>query len=180
MKEIVKDFKYIKGFFETKKSAILLLIITIFTMYSFAILQNTHSAIFNFKLMGIDGLLSFATYTLSNTLFFGSKVSAIVFFLTTTSLSVYAIMFFNGFKNNRKVSDSSLGLIAGLFTFFGLGCASCGGLILVSLLGFFGVTGIITLLPFNGYEIQFLALFVSILAVFIYSRKTRSKVCLVE
>lgn len=179
MKEVVKDLIYIKGFFETKKSALILLLITVFTMYTFAILQNTHSAIFNFRLIGFGGLLSFATYTLINTLFFGSKITALVFFFTTTALSAYAVLFFNGFKNNRRVSDSSLGLIAGIFTFFGLGCASCGGLILVSLLGFFGVTGVVALLPFNGYEIQFLALFISILVLLIYSRKTRSKVCLV-
>jgi len=179
MIEILKDIKYIKGFFETKKSALILFAITIFTIYAFAFLQNLQSIVFTFNVAGISGIIAFLNHSVVNALFYMSKISSLVFFLTSVSLSAYAVMFFNGFKNNHKLSDSGLGIVAGMFTFFGLGCVSCGGLILASLLGSLGVAGFVTVLPFGGYEIQFLALIISIFALIVFSRKTRKKVCLV-
>lgn len=49
---------------------------------------------------------------------------------------------------------SLAGMVAG---FFGVGCASCGSVILASLLSLFGAGSLVFLLPFHGLEISVLA-----------------------
>jgi hypothetical protein len=53
-------------------------------------------------------------------------------------------------SNNTKMHISSLGgLVSGIF---GIGCAACGSVILTAILGLFGASGLLLLLPFHGAE----------------------------
>lgn len=173
---IKDDLKYIINFFDIRRF-LYLIVVFIFLSYFFAFLQNLSSTIFTYKAIGISSVFNYLSFTVIGTLFHSSLVSSILFFLTILSLSIYTVIFISKFKNSPSLSGSGLGIISGIITFFGLGCVSCGGLILISLLGAIGVTGVATLLPFNGFEIQFLAFIVSLASLIIFVRKSRVEVC---
>lgn len=66
------------------------------------------------------------------------------------------------------------GAIAFLFGTVGAGCAACGSAVLVGVLSLFGVTGALTLLPFEGLEFLALALFAIAISIFTLARAIAS------
>jgi hypothetical protein len=77
-----------------------------------------------------------------------------VFFGVNITLLVYYIRRQQTMSRNTGVHMSSIGgLVSGVF---GIGCAACGSVIVTSLLGIFGASGFITLLPFHGAEFGFI------------------------
>lgn len=58
------------------------------------------------------------------------------------------------------------GGVAFLFGTVGAGCATCGSAVLVGVLSLFGVTGALTILPFEGMEFLGLALVAIVLSIF--------------
>lgn len=57
------------------------------------------------------------------------------------------------------------------FAFLGVGCAACGTALLSSLLGLFGLSFILGLLPFQGLEIGYLGLGILLLATISLAKK---------
>jgi hypothetical protein len=60
-------------------------------------------------------------------------------------------------------SGSAVGVVLGLL---GAGCAACGSAILVGLLSLVGAAGLVTLLPFEGKSITYLAAVVLVLSLY--------------
>lgn len=172
------DIKYIINFFN-KKRFLYLIFSFILLGYLFELLHSLTNAIFTFKAIGLTSVFNYISYNLINVLFHNNIISSVLFIFTILFLSIYMVMFISKFKNSPSLSGSGLGILSGIVTFFGLGCVSCGGLIIASLLGTIGVTGILTILPFNGLEIQIFALVISIMSLFVFVRKSRLKVCII-
>lgn len=63
---------------------------------------------------------------------------------------------------------SGLGLF---FAFLGIGCAACGTAFLSVLLGFFGFSTMLGLLPYQGMEIGYIGLIILIIATYTLSNK---------
>jgi hypothetical protein len=76
----------------------------------------------------------------------------------------------------RRVKSGSVGLsLAGMgglvSSLLGIGCASCGSVIVVSVLGLFGASGILLLLPFQGAEFAVLGLFMLLFSIYYLIKK---------
>lgn len=70
---------------------------------------------------------------------------------------------------------SGVGLI---LAFLGIGCAACGTAFLSIILGFFGLSAVLSMLPYQGEEIGYLGLLVLCIATYSLSRKvTTPNVC---
>lgn len=170
------NIKYIIQYFNLKRLVYLIITFVILS-YFFAFIQNISISLFTLQLLGPSSVFSYLSFTLWNTVLYTGHLSGTIFIFTILTLSIYLIMFVSRFRDSHQVSDSALGVISGIITFFGLGCASCGGLVIASL---FGVLGASIVLPFNGIEIQLLALVVSLISLFIFVRKDRVRVCEVD
>lgn len=106
-----------------------------------------------------------ASYTIIIAILFGMNVSMIIYYI----------------KRNKQFSDSK-GTVAGLSGlisgFLGIGCASCGTLLLGPILAFVGASGLIALLPFGGQEFGFLGIGLLGFSIFLIAKKINtSAVC---
>ena len=69
----------------------------------------------------------------------------------------------------------SLGILSGIF---GLGCAACNSLVLMSFLGVVGAAGIIPFLPLKGGEFGILAVFLLGMATYFAAKQiSKPPVC---
>lgn len=59
---------------------------------------------------------------------------------------------------SRNTSGNAFGLTGAVAGVFGLGCAACGSVILTAFLTWFGLGGLLLLLPFHGAEFGILAI----------------------
>ena len=60
----------------------------------------------------------------------------------------------------------------GLFlAFLGIGCAACGTALLSVILGFFGFSAMLSLLPYQGQEIGYIGLIILSMATYVLARK---------
>ncbi|MCD5381279.1 MAG: hypothetical protein LR008_01755, partial [Candidatus Pacebacteria bacterium] len=85
------------------------------------------------------GVLSIM-YMVSIAVLFGINVSLLTYYIRRRQIEV----------SGKTAHVTSIGgLISGIF---GIGCAACGSIILTSVLGLFGATGLLLLLPFHGAE----------------------------
>jgi uncharacterized integral membrane protein len=66
---------------------------------------------------------------------------------------------------------SGIGLI---FAFFGIGCAACGTAFLSVILGFFGFSAMLQVLPYQGQEIGYIGLIFLCIATYTLSKKVTS------
>jgi hypothetical protein len=109
-----------------------------------------------------------AIYTLLIGLFFGINISLFVFYLKK-------------FKKMRKsggMKTNTFGLIIGAF---GIGCASCGSLVLVSVFSFLGLGGVFALLPFGGEEFAVIGLILLLISTYYLLKKIHKPMtCSVE
>jgi len=153
-KTFISVFKIPKHFFIT---AFLFSVILVFSI----VLPNLHLisgiySVFGFKasIKTIFALLgSFKTnftlysaiYTTLIALFFGINVSLFYFYYSR----------FKSVKKRSGIKTNTIGLLLGVL---GVGCASCGSLVLASLFSIFGLGGLFSLLPFGGVEFAVLGL----------------------
>jgi hypothetical protein len=92
-----------------------------------------------------------------------------VFFGINITLLVYYIRRQQTVSRNTGVHMSSLGgLVSGIF---GIGCAACGSVIVTSLLGMFGASGLIALLPFHGAEFGLLGVVLLVSSIWYLIKK---------
>jgi hypothetical protein len=80
----------------------------------------------------------------------------------------YTYMRLRGDVIVRSGLYSGLGLF---FAFLGIGCAACGTALLSVLLGFFGFSAMIQLLPYEGLEIGYIGLIILCIASYVLARK---------
>lgn len=90
-------------------------------------------------------------------------------FLGGINLSMaYTYMMVRG----ETILKSGLYSGTGLFlAFLGIGCAACGTALLSVLLGFFGFSAMLTMLPYQGQEIGYIGLIILVIATYALAKK---------
>ncbi len=74
-------------------------------------------------------------------------------------------------------SGTASGVVGGIASVLGVGCAACGSLVLTSLFGV-GSVGALSLLPYQGAEIEYVGIFLLTLSAFLLHRAlSRPRVC---
>lgn len=109
-------------------------------------------------------------FDIKNTFTAGSLILAILgSLLGGINLSLaYTYMILRGEVILRSGLYSGIGL---LFAFFGVGCAACGTALLSVILGFFGFSAMLSLLPYQGQEIGYIGLIILCIATYTLARK---------
>ncbi|MBT4516601.1 MAG: hypothetical protein HOC78_01785 [Candidatus Komeilibacteria bacterium] len=74
-------------------------------------------------------------------------------------------------KLERSVGTGFVGIIIGIF---GVGCASCGSVVLSSIFGYTAVTNFLGILPFHGIEIGVLGLMLLLLSIYLLASKIQN------
>lgn len=121
-------------------------------------------------------LLSFGSIISNNTIFsaVGLTLTAFLFSINIT-LFVYYI--------RRKISlEKKAGAFKGIFGFvlglLGVGCASCGSIVLSSVLSLFGLGGLLTFLPLGGGEFLIVGIIFLLFSIYgILKRISSNTVC---
>ncbi len=97
-----------------------------------------------------------ATYTVTIALLTGVNVALVVYLMV---------------RNKRSaIEGGATGVLGVMSGTLGVGCAACGSLILTSVLGTAGGTGIITILPFHGGEFGILGVALSTIATYLLAK----------
>ncbi len=105
-----------------------------------------------------------ASYTFLIAVLFGLNVSMLAFYIS----------------KNKKIAEKSGvvgfgGLVSGVF---GVGCATCGTLIVGSLLAMIGVGGVLAYFPFGGQEFGILGVILLLFSIYLISKKiSKPAVC---
>ena len=106
-----------------------------------------------------------ASYTIAISILFGVNVALIVYYIRSRQDA----------KIGSGTTLSAGGLISGIF---GVGCASCGTFIIGSLLSIFGVSVLLSFLPFGGEEFGFIGVGLLIYSSYlILNRISKPSVC---
>lgn len=118
--------------------------------------RNSFPATFSFVIDVVGSLdmsqsLTSIFLMLAISLLFALNVSFLVYYVRLTKERV----------SKSDLGKSTLGLVFGII---GVGCASCGSLFILSILTFFGASGILAVLPLHGEEFGLIGI-----ALLIYS-----------
>lgn len=155
-RSLVKVFRnpsYLAGAF-----FVALILFSIFILFpSFELISNIYS---NFGLVkAVKISFSLAVHFGANQSFLSATYISLVAILfgLNVSLIVYHLKLQKARLGGRDAAKSSAGLILGLL---GVGCASCGSLILVTLFSFIGAGGILIYFPLHGQEFGILAVLI--------------------
>lgn len=141
-------------------AALFMLLVTT-VVYSSAVIFTLRYS----KLIAVPGNLSQIIW-LNN-----SAGSLAVLFSTAVTVGVNAALIV--FLIKRRMAPFPAELTSGVGMFLGLigvGCASCGSVVLSSVLGIGATTSLLTLLPWQGKELGVVALFISGLSAYLACR----------
>ncbi len=176
MVDVRADILFLWSFLLEKKSRFFLVIISFIAALYFLVGILTISTTRTLSyVLDTDGWIRYI-FKLPLQLEHRMNTLGIIFFLATLALaSVYMTLVLSSFTERTK--HVRLGSAIGVLTLLGLGCASCGALILTSLLSFFGAAGILTILPLHGGEFQILAFVLVLVSLHIFVKKMREDTC---
>ena len=138
----------LKEAFETPKTALTVLAVSIFTFLIFMLLVNP---VYSYQMLSSNPAnlgLVISTMIADQTLhgFSGIAVTGLLALLVGTVTVTTAISLLRNYNSTGSIS-STFGSLIGLAS---AGCASCGA----GVLALMGVTGGAAVLPFNGLEVQ--------------------------
>lgn len=158
-----------------KDSRLVIIISTIVFLFLLLLVGNGKSAyeIFSFESLPLVRRLSLAMTTLFDiTSIFtaGALILAVLgSFLGGINISLaYTYMRLRGEVLVHSGLYSGIGL---LFAFFGVGCAACGTALLSVVLGFFGFSAMLSMLPYQGQEIGYVGLIFLCIATYTLAHK---------
>jgi len=149
--------------------------------------SNREAIIWMFSLSGVSLIhkfqFLFSFYGSLETNF--SVVSATSTILVSILFGLTIVLFIHYVRIMRAIDDvQSIGVtsLGGLISgFFGIGCASCGSVLVLAILSQFGAGGLLLLLPFGGEEFGILAVALLGYSVFVLQKKIRGpRVCGIE
>lgn len=176
---IKKDLYFLKEFFFSKKVRILQVIaIFLFLVYvSVGLLTFTTTKTF-FHFLDIPGWFDYVTKIPLHLEYRMSPLGIFFFLATLFVVTLYVLVVISSFRQKR--SHAKTGSLVGILTILGIGCASCGTIVLTSMLGVIGAAGLITFFPLHGGEFQILAFIVATLSLHVLIQKTIQKTCDLE
>src|SRR3989344_2854511 len=96
--------------------------------------------------------------------------TVLVSLLFAINLSFFTFYFLRAAKLNKEAGIGSSGFLLGLI---GIGCASCGSVILTSFLGVATTAGFIGVLPLKGAEFGLLSIFLLAISIYFLSKKIK-------
>lgn len=104
---------------------------------------------------------------------YNSATSTIILTLIISVLSGVNISMLVFYLRRRiaKEKEMGVGFVGMIFGFLGLGCASCGSVILSSILGLTAANGFLRIMPFNGLEFGILGVVLLIVSIYLLSVK---------
>lgn len=115
---------------------------------------------------------SFSKLIVSNT----TTIALLVLILNIAGVALYITMKVYAYQLQAR-TRSITGVVSAILVFFGIGCASCGSLALISIVSFLGLGSAFILLPFAGHEIPYIALVLLIISNYIMLKQLAKKVC---
>lgn len=98
-------------------------------------------------------------------------VTVVTALLAGINVSVLAHYFKRRIPLQKAMGVSTVGILG---SFFGIGCASCGSVLLISLLGLSAAGGFIRLLPLHGMEFDIVSILILLSSLFFVARKIES------
>ena len=109
-----------------------------------------------------------ALYTIAIAILFGINVALLAYYI-----------------QKRKITEANGGAAAGvgglMSGMFGIGCASCGTIVLAPILTMLGAGGLVALLPFNGQEFGILGVIILGFSVYVAAKKINQPItCAVD
>lgn len=154
------------------------MVIILSTMVFFFLLLLTINGSAAYSVFAFDSIsftkrlaLTFSTlFDIKNTFTAGALILAVLgSLLGGINLSLaYTYMRLRGEVIIHSGLYSGIGL---LFAFFGVGCAACGTALLSVVLGFFGFSAMLILLPYQGQEIGYIGLIFLCIATYTLAHK---------
>jgi hypothetical protein len=165
-----------------KDSRLVIIIATLLFLFLLLVTQNGPSAILVFSFHTLPLLqrilLFFSTlFDIRDTFTAGSLILATLgSLLGGINLSLaYTYMKTRGEVLIKSGLYSGIGLFV---AFLGIGCAACGTALLSVLLGFFGFSAMLNVLPYQGQEIGYVGLLFLCIATYVLAKKvTAPNVC---
>lgn len=158
-----------------KDSRLVIIIATIVFGLVLLLVQNGKAAydIFSFDAITFDKRVPLALsvlFDIKNNFSAGSLILTILgSFLGGINLSLaYTYMMLRGRVLLHSGLYSGIGLV---FAFFGVGCAACGTALLSVVLGFFGFSAMLNVLPYQGQEIGYIGLIFLCIATYTLAHK---------
>lgn len=179
MKHLVDSLRLIAT---RKDSRFVIIIVTILFFLLLLASQNGKEAVEMLSLSSLSIVkritLFFSTFfDLTSTFTAGSVILAILgSFLGGINLSLaYTYMKIRGEAIIKSGIYSGIGLV---FAFLGIGCAACGTALLSVILGFFGFSTMLNVLPYQGQEIGYIGLIFLSIATYVLAQKVMApRVC---
>lgn len=167
---VFKNFKYI--LLALVISFIYLLVAILIPSYSIIkFFWGSSMPIFNLIKLAIDFFISNSTnltrtFVLIISILSGLNFSMLVFYLKKR------------ISLQKNIGTGFLGMIAGIL---GIGCASCGSIILSSIFGLTAATNFLRVLPFNGLEFGIVGILLLLLSIYFLSTKIQNPlICKVD
>lgn len=158
-----------------KDSRMVIIISTVIFLLLLLLVENGSSTyqIFTFDSLSLIKRITLSLSTLfdiANTFTAGALILAVLgSFLGGINISLaYTYMRLRGEILLHSGLYSGIGLV---FAFFGIGCAACGTALLSVVLGFFGFSAMLSLLPYQGQEIGYVGLIFLCIATYTLAQK---------
>ncbi len=158
-----------------KDSRLVIIISTIVFLLLLLVVQNGKASL---TMMSLDSLSFLKRMSLASLVFFDIKSTFTAGTLILATLGsllgginlslAYTYIKIRGDMIVKSGLYSGFGL---LLAFFGIGCAACGTAFLSVLLGFFGFSAMLNLLPYQGLEIGYVGLIILCMATYVLSKK---------
>lgn len=172
MKQLIASLGII---FSRRDSRSIIIIATFLFIFLLLLVQNGRSAI---EIMGFTVMPFFIRLSLVVKTFFDITST----FTTSTLLLAVLGSFLGGINLSLAYTYMRLrgdvivrsGLYSGIglfFAFLGIGCAACGTALLSVILGFFGFTAMLAVLPYQGEEIGYIGLIILCIATYTLAKK---------
>ncbi|MFA5131910.1 MAG: hypothetical protein WC444_01130 [Candidatus Paceibacterota bacterium] len=167
---------------ERRDSRMVIIISTLVFLFLLLLTQNGTAAydalgFTSLSLSARIGLFFSTLFDIKNTFTTGSFILAVLgSFLGGINISLaYTYMRLRGQIILRSGLYSGIGVF---MAFLGIGCAACGTALLSILLGFFGLSAMLNLLPYQGQEIGYIGLiFLSIASYSLAQKVSAPNVC---
>jgi hypothetical protein len=160
--------------FARKDSRMIIILATIFFLLTLLAFSNGGTALeaLSFTSLPLLARLElFLSTFFSTSPFTGSSMLLAVlgsFFGAINLALAYVYMRLRGEVIIHSGLYSGLGLVV---AFLGIGCAACGTAFLSVLLGFFGFSSMLNILPYKGEEVGYIGLFILLMATYSLARK---------
>ncbi len=172
MKQLSQSLSLI---FSRKDSVLVIILSTFLFLFLLLLVQNGSSAL---TLLSFETLPAFRRVMLGlQTLFdISSTFSTSTFLLAMLGSFLGGINLALAYTYMRLRGDVIVksGLYSGLglfFAFLGIGCAACGTAFLSVILGFFGFSAMLNVLPYQGQELGYIGLLILCIATYTLSQK---------